>query len=92
MAELTVRIDPQSEPIPLVVAKANSTSLIRQYLDVKEQHPDCMLFFRVGDFYEMFHDDAVVAARASGLVLPFPSATSNLHYEVEQVGAIVVAR
>jgi len=34
------------------------TPLIQQYLDVKAQHPDAILFFRVGDFYEMFFDDA----------------------------------
>ena len=34
------------------------TPLIQQYLDVKSQHPDSILFFRVGDFYEMFFDDA----------------------------------
>ena len=38
---------------------------MRQYLEVKASHPDCILFFRLGDFYEMFFDDAVVvAARA----------------------------
>ena len=47
----------------------DETPLMRQYLAVKAQHPDCIVFFRLGDFYEMFFDDAVVAARALDLVL-----------------------
>jgi DNA mismatch repair protein MutS len=40
-----------------------------QFARAKEQYPDALLFFRMGDFYELFHDDAVVAARALDLVL-----------------------
>jgi DNA mismatch repair protein MutS len=42
---------------------------MRQYLEVKDQYPDCIVFFRLGDFYEMFFDDAVVVARALDLTL-----------------------
>src|SRR4051794_1324477 len=42
---------------------------MKQYLDLKERHPDALLFFRCGDFYEMFFEDAVVAARALDLTL-----------------------
>ena len=42
---------------------------MRQYLEVKGLYPDCILFFRLGDFYEMFFDDAVVVARALDLTL-----------------------
>ena len=42
---------------------------MRQYLDIKEQHPDCILLFRLGDFYEMFFEDAVLAARLLDLTL-----------------------
>lgn len=42
---------------------------MRQYQDAKRQHPDALLFFRMGDFYEMFYEDAVVAARALDLTL-----------------------
>jgi DNA mismatch repair protein MutS len=45
------------------------TPLMRQYLEVKDRYPDCVLFFRLGDFYEMFFDDAVVVARALDLTL-----------------------
>ena len=42
---------------------------MRQYLDAKRQHPDTIVFFRMGDFYEMFYEDALVAARALDLTL-----------------------
>ena len=45
------------------------TPLMRQYLEVKDRYPDCVVFFRLGDFYEMFFDDAVVVARALDLTL-----------------------
>ncbi|MBI5178577.1 MAG: DNA mismatch repair protein MutS [Nitrospinae bacterium] len=45
------------------------TPLMRQYLAIKEQYPDCVLFFRMGDFYEMFFEDAKVAARALNIAL-----------------------
>jgi DNA mismatch repair protein MutS len=45
------------------------TPLMRQYLQIKERHPDAILFFRLGDFYEMFFEDAVIAARALDLTL-----------------------
>ena len=35
-----------------------------QYLDIKDEHPDCLLFYRMGDFYELFFDDAEQAAGA----------------------------
>ncbi|MBL8153947.1 MAG: DNA mismatch repair protein MutS [Anaerolineae bacterium] len=48
---------------------ARVTPLRQQYLDIKKQHPDCILFFRLGDFYETFDEDAEVAARELDLVL-----------------------
>ena len=45
------------------------TPMRRQYLDIKAQHPDCLLFFRLGDFYEMFDDDAKLASRELDLAL-----------------------
>ena len=42
---------------------------MRQYLDAKQQYRDAILFFRMGDFYEMFYEDALVAARALELTL-----------------------
>src|SRR5207248_11464120 len=48
---------------------ASVTPAMRQYLDAKQQHRDAILFFRMGDFYEMFYEDALVAARALELTL-----------------------
>jgi DNA mismatch repair protein MutS len=45
------------------------TPLMRQYVAAKQEHPDAFLFFRLGDFYEMFLDDAVRAAQLLGLTL-----------------------
>ncbi|MGH9254606.1 MAG: DNA mismatch repair protein MutS [Vicinamibacterales bacterium] len=45
------------------------TPAMRQYLDAKRQHRDAIVFFRMGDFYEMFYEDALVAARALDLTL-----------------------
>src|SRR5690242_21738681 len=42
---------------------------MQQYRDIKARHPQTILFFRMGDFYEMFEDDAKLAARELGLTL-----------------------
>jgi DNA mismatch repair protein MutS len=47
----------------------NPTPAMRQYLEIKEQHKDCILFFRMGDFYEMFFEDAVTASRVLEITL-----------------------
>src|SRR4029453_3640313 len=52
-------------PAPLELA----TPAMRQYLDVKRQHRDAIVFFRMGDFYEMFYEDALTAARVLELTL-----------------------
>ncbi|MBF0619361.1 MAG: DNA mismatch repair protein MutS [Candidatus Omnitrophica bacterium] len=46
-----------------------ATPMLRQYLEVKSRHKDCILFFRLGDFYEMFYEDAQDASRLLDLVL-----------------------
>ena len=43
-------------------ATINLTPAMKQYVDIKEKYPDCILFYRMGDFYEMFFEDAVTAA------------------------------
>ena len=48
---------------------AELTPMKRQYLEIKEQYQDCLLFFRLGDFYEMFYDDAYVASRDLDIAL-----------------------
>ena len=42
---------------------------MRKYFEMKEQYPDCIMFFRVGDFYEMFFEDAEVTSKVLDLVL-----------------------
>ena len=46
-----------------------ATPLMQQYREIKSRHQDAILFFRMGDFYEMFYDDAETASRAIGLTL-----------------------
>ncbi|MEA4932059.1 MAG: DNA mismatch repair protein MutS, partial [Lawsonibacter sp.] len=48
---------------------AELTPMMQQYLDIKAQHPDSILFFRLGDFYEMFHEDAKLASKELDLTL-----------------------
>jgi DNA mismatch repair protein MutS len=48
---------------------AKQTPMMRQYLEIKSQYPDAILFFRLGDFYEMFLDDAVTAAKVLDIAL-----------------------
>ena len=45
------------------------TPMMKQYFEVKDRYPDCILFFRLGDFYEMFFDDAVTASHVLELTL-----------------------
>ena len=48
-----------------MTSKNEYTPMIRQYLGFKEQYPDLILFFRMGDFYELFFDDAKVSQMLS---------------------------
>ena len=48
---------------------ADLTPMMKQYLEIKKANPDCLLFFRLGDFYEMFNDDAKIASRELDLTL-----------------------
>ena len=51
------------------MAIVNLSPAMQQYMDLKEQYPDCILFFRLGDFYEMFFEDALTASRELEIVL-----------------------
>jgi DNA mismatch repair protein MutS len=46
-----------------------ATPMVQQYLSIKQQHPDAILFFRMGDFYEMFFEDAKIASRILEIAL-----------------------
>src|SRR3954470_8073249 len=56
---------------------ASPTPAMRQYLDAKQQHRDAIVLFRMGDFYEMFYEDALVGARALELTLTSRSKDAN---------------
>ena len=45
------------------------TPMMAQYLDIKAQYPEALLFYRMGDFYELFFEDAVAAAEALDIAL-----------------------
>ena len=46
-----------------------TTPVIQQYLDIKANHQDSLLFFRMGDFYELFFSDAEIASDALNIIL-----------------------
>ena len=43
--------------------KGKLTPMMQQYMQIKEENKDCILFYRLGDFYEMFFDDALTASK-----------------------------
>jgi len=55
-----------------VASRQNSeklTPMMKQYYDIKNEHEDCLLLFRMGDFYETFDDDAITCSKALGIAL-----------------------
>ena len=52
-----------------ILQDAVQTPVMRQYFAAKEAHPDCLMFCRIGDFYELFYEDAIVASRELQLTL-----------------------
>ena len=63
--------------------KAKETPLMAQYNAIKSQHPDAILLFRVGDFYETFGEDAIKAADVLGITL---TARNNGSSKIELAG------
>ncbi len=57
------------EPAPGTEPPGRVTPMMEQYLEIRAVNPDCLLFYRMGDFYELFFDDAAVASRALGIAL-----------------------
>ena len=51
------------------MAKEQMTPMMTQYLKTKEEYEDCILFYRLGDFYEMFFDDAIKASKELEITL-----------------------
>ena len=52
-----------------MTANMKLTPMLQQYLEIKQQHDDTILFYRMGDFYEMFFDDAEVASKILNITL-----------------------
>ncbi len=57
---------PEAAPAP---ETPGATPMMAQYIEIKAANPDCLLFYRMGDFYELFFADAETASRALGIVL-----------------------
>ncbi len=53
------------------MAQPKTTPMMAQYFKTKEEHPDCLLFYRMGDFYELFYDDAITASNTLDIVLTY---------------------
>ena len=70
---------PEQESQPTAEVVGDASPLARQYGEMKAKHPDAILLFRVGDFYESFGDDAEVVADVCGLVLS--RVDEFFHYE-----------
>ena len=51
------------------VDRSKLSPMMQQYMEIKDQYEDCIIFFRLGDFYEMFFDDAILASRILELTL-----------------------
>jgi len=62
------------------------TPMMQQYLRIKEQHKDCILFFRLGDFYEMFNEDAHLASRELDLTLTTRDRNKDADEQVPMCG------
>jgi DNA mismatch repair protein MutS len=63
------RSTPPPDPADPAEASARVTPMMEQYTEIKAAHPGCLLFYRMGDFYELFFEDAEIASRALGIVL-----------------------
>ena len=59
----------EPEPPPPGDGNGRVTPVMEQYIEIKAANPDCLLFYRMGDFYELFFEDAETASRALGIVL-----------------------
>src|SRR5947208_15445026 len=62
-------MDLSSNPMSSAGDALRVTPMMEQYLEIKAANPDALLFYRMGDFYELFFGDAEIASRALGIVL-----------------------
>src|SRR5882757_2303693 len=75
------------EPTPAPDAPARITPMMEQYLEIKAGHPGLLLFYRMGDFYELFFEDAEIASKTLGIVLFFFE--QKTAYEIPMCGVPV---
>jgi len=68
------------------LSDVKTTPMMKQYLEIKERTPDCILFFRLGDFYEMFGDDALVASRELEITLTSRDKRENIDERMPMCG------
>jgi DNA mismatch repair protein MutS len=66
---ITPPASPEQDAVPQSEIAARVTPMMEQYLEIKAAHPGLLLFYRMGDFYELFFDDAEIASRALGIML-----------------------
>ena len=78
-------------PAKKKTAKVKGPSpFMAQYLEIKEEHADALLFFRMGDFYELFFQDAVDAADILGITLTVgPTVKLKLIFKMNQFQALL---
>lgn len=69
MSDPSSSFSPESTPASSVSLDAAGTPLMRQYAAIKKQHPNSLLFFRLGDFYELFFEDAAIASKELQITL-----------------------
>ncbi|WP_018954463.1 DNA mismatch repair protein MutS [Thioalkalivibrio sulfidiphilus] len=83
---------------PTATASPQHTPMMQQYLGIKAQHPDILVFYRMGDFYELFYDDAIRAARLLDITLtkrgqsagePIPMAGVPVHAVESYLGRLI---
>ena len=67
--DVTAKADADPRRGAATAGRGDVTPMVKQYLDIKQAHPDELLLFRMGDFYEMFFDDAVAASAALDIAL-----------------------
>ena len=84
---LAVNEDPPPAEAPEPAARPSP--VMEQYIEIKAANPDCLLFYRMGDFYELFFDDAETASRALGIVLT--KRGKHLGRDIPMCGVPVIA-
>ena len=65
---------------------AEITPMMKQYLEIKERNKDCILFFRLGDFYEMFLEDAKLASKELDLTLTTRDRNKSAEEQIPMCG------